>query len=188
MATQATDLRRGNAIKLNGELVVVIEFAHVRPGKGPAYLQGKLRSVTTGAIREHRFRVSESVERVFTEQKKCLYSYRNGSNCVFMDESNFEEYQVPEEMTGEAIQYFAEGEVLELEFADGELIGVAYPEYVTRTITQTMHDVKAVKATNQVKPATIDTGVEISVPIFIKEGDQVKLQTSTGKYHERAKS
>lgn len=187
MATSASDLRRGNAIRHNGELLIVIETTSVKPGKGPAYLQAKLRHATNGSIRDHRFRVTESVERVFTESKPCIFSYRSGSNLVFLDNESYEEYTVPGESAGESIRFFEEGETLELSFADGDLLGIKFPDYVTRTVANTMHDVKAAKATNQVKPATLDTGVEIGVPIFIKEGDRIRISCETGKYHERVK-
>ncbi len=187
MAAQASELRRGNAIRLNGELFIVVDTTHVKPGKGPAYLQGKLRNVANGTIRDHRFRMTESVERVFTESKSCTFSYRSGSNIVFLDNESYEEHILPEETVGNAIRFFEEGESLDLNFADGELLGVKYPEYVTRVVANTMHDVKAVKATNQVKPATLDTGVEIGVPIFIKEGEKIRISCETGKYHERVK-
>ena len=186
MASEASELRRGNAIKLNGELLIVAEMNHVKPGKGPAYLQSRLRSVATGAIREYRFRMNESVDRVFTEQKAVTFSYRAGDDIVFMDDETFEEYHMPAESAGEAIRFFAEGERLSLQFADGDLIAVIYPDYVVRSVAQTMQGVKAAKVTNQVKPATLDVGVEVAVPIFIKEGERIRIQTETGKYHERA--
>ena len=124
MAAEASELRRGNALRLNGELLIVVEMNHVKPGKGPAYLQGRLRSVTTGSIREYRFRMNEAVERVFTEQKVVTFSYRAGDDIVFMDDESFEEYHVTAAAAGDSIRLFAEGEKLELQFADGELIGV----------------------------------------------------------------
>ena len=132
--------------------------------------------------------MNESVERVFTEKKKAQYSYRMGEDTVFLDDETYEEYRLVPDLVGEGIRFFAEGEILELDFADGEIIGVSFPEYVTRTVTMTMHDVKAVKVTNQVKPATLDTGNEIGVPVFIKEGDRIRIQVATGKYHERVKN
>ena len=187
MARVASDLRRGNAIRLNGEMVIVQEMSHVKPGKGPAYLQGKLRDVRSGAVREYRFRMDEKVEQVFTESKKSSYSYRSGDEVIFLDEESFEEYRIPLDGIEDRLQFFSEGEVLDVEFADGAVIGIGWPEYVTRTVTQTMHDVKAAKVTNQVKPATIDTDIEVAVPIFIKEGDRIRIQVATGKYHERVK-
>ncbi len=187
MASEASELRRGNAIRLNGELFIVVETNHVKPGKGPAYLQSKLRSVAKGGIREHRFRMTEGVDRVFTDSKSCTVSYRSGANIVFLDNESYEEYVIPEEAVGTSIQFFEEGEGLELSFADGELLGVKFPEYVVRTVTLTMRDVKAAKVTNQVKPATLDTGNEIPVPIFIKEGDRIRVNCETGKYHDRVK-
>ncbi|MEE9392775.1 MAG: elongation factor P [Planctomycetota bacterium] len=188
MAKEAGDLRRGNAIRLNGELMIVAEFSHVKPGKGPAYLQAKLRAIPSGNIREHRFRITETVEQVFTEKKKSTFSYRSGIHIIFMDEVTFEEYTLSEEMVGDSIRFYAEGETVELEFADGAVVGIAWPEYITRTVKETMQGVKSVKVTNQVKPATLDVGVEVQVPIFIKEGDRIRIQTATGKYHERVKA
>lgn len=187
MAKEAADLRRGNAIRLNGELCVVVELNHVKPGKGPAYLQGRLKTIPSGNMRDYRFRMNETVEPVFTERRKAQYSYRSGDDIVFMDEETFEEINLSKDMVGDPIQFFAEGESLEIEFADGAAVGVGWPEYVTRTVTMTMEDVKAVKVTNQVKPATIDTDVEVQVPIFIKIGDRIRLQVQTGRYHERVK-
>lgn len=187
MARVASDLRRGNAIRLNGELLIVQELNHVKPGKGPAYLQSKLRDARTGSLREYRFRMNENVEQVFTERKKSTYSYRSGDEAVFLDDESFEEYRLPLDGIEDRLQYFAEGEGLEVEFADGAVIGLAWPDYVTRTVTQTMHDVKAAKVTNQVKPATLDTNLEVSVPIFVKEGDRIRIAVATGKYHDRAK-
>ena len=186
MASEASELRRGNAIRLNGELLIVVEMTHVKPGKGPAYLQGRLKSVITGSIRENRFRMNESVDRVFTEQRSVTFSYRAGDEIVFLDDESFEEHRIAEASAGDAMRFFAEGEKLELQFADGELIGVNFPDYVVRTVAQTMQDVKAAKVTNQVKPATLDVGVEIPVPIFIKEGERIRINLETGKYHERA--
>jgi len=187
VAKQAGDLRRGNAIRLNGEIVILVKFDHVQPGKGPAYLQGKLRSIKTGNMREHRFRITEEVETVFTERKLATYSYDAGTAIVFMDAETFEEYQLQKDVVGDEIQFIAEGESLELEIADGEIYGVAYPDYVERTVSQTIEGVKKAAVTNQVKPATLDTGIEVGVPIFIKEGEVIRIDPKTGKYHERAK-
>jgi elongation factor P len=150
-------------------------------------LQSKLRNANNGSIRDYRFRMTEGVDRVFTEAKPCIFSYRSGSNLVFLDNESYEEYTVEATSAGDSIRFFEEGDNMELSFADGELLGIKYPEYVTRTVASTMHDVKAAKATNQVKPATLDTGVEIGVPIFIKEGDRIRISCETGKYHERVK-
>ena len=186
MADLASDLRRGNAVRLGGDLLVVIEMNHVRPGKGPAYLQGKMRSVTSGAVREQRFRVDESIERVFVERRKVSFSYRSGDDVVFMDDETYEEYRLHDEVVGEGLRFFAEGETIEIAFADGDAIAVEFPEYVTRTVTSTMEDVKKVKVTNQVKPAMLDTNIEVPVPVFIKNGDVIRINVATGKYHERA--
>ena len=187
MAKEASDLRRGNAIRLNGELCIVVELNHVKPGKGPAYLQGRLKNIETGSMRDYRFRMNESVDPVFTERKAVTYSYRAGDDLVFMDSETFEEYTLGSDFVGDPIQYVAEGEGLELVTADGAIVDIAYPDYITRTVTSTPPDVKAAKVTNQVKPATLDTGAEVQVPIFIKDGDRVRLQTATGRYHERVK-
>lgn len=187
MAKEAGDLRRGNAIRLNGELMSVVELSHVKPGKGPAYLQAKLRAIPSGATREHRFRITEQVEAVFTEKRKSTYSYKAGDDIIFMDEENFEEYRLGPELVGDGIRFFLEGETLEIETADEVVTGVAYPEYVSREVTTTMSGVKKAAVTNQTKPATLDTGEEVAVPIFIEPGERIRIQVATGKYHEREK-
>lgn len=187
MSKDASELRRGNAVRLGGELCLVVEMNHVKPGKGPAYLQGKLRAVETGTIREKRFRMSEQVETVYVERRKATFSYRSGDDIVFLDDETFEEIQFTKESVGPALRFLSEGEGLEIAYADGDPIGPEWPEYLVRTVTETMEGVKSVKVTNQVKPATLDTGVEIQVPIFIKVGEAVRINVSTGKYHERAK-
>jgi elongation factor P len=187
MSKEAGSLRRGNAIRLNGELLSVVELNHVKPGKGPAYLQAKLRSIPSGAMREHRFRITEQVETVFTEKRKSTYSYRSGEDFIFMDDESFEEYRLSPETTGDGMRFFLEGETLEIETADEVVTGVAYPEYVTRVVTDTMSGVKKAAVTNQTKPATLDSGEEVAVPIFIEPGERIRIQVATGKYHEREK-
>ncbi|MEZ6195683.1 MAG: elongation factor P [Planctomycetota bacterium] len=187
MAKSAGDLKRGNAVRIDGEVMTVVELNHVKPGKGPAYLQAKLRSLKTGGIREMRFRITESVDTVYTDRRKCTYSYRSGDDFVFMDEETFEEYTLPAATVGEEIRLFAEGETLEIETADGVVTGLAYPDYVARTVVQTMSGVKKAAVTNQTKPAELDTGIEVAVPIFIETGERIRIHVASGKYHEREK-
>jgi elongation factor P len=187
MSKDASELRRGNAVRLAGELCLVVEMNHVKPGKGPAYLQGKLRAVESGTIREKRFRMSEQVETVFVERRKVTFSYRSGDDIVFLDDETFEEIQFTKDSIGPALRFLSEGEGIEVALADGDPIGLEWPEYLVRTVAETMDGVKSVKVTNQVKPAVLDTGVEIQVPIFIKQGESIRIHVESGKYHERAK-
>lgn len=178
-------LNRGNAIDYEGEPHIVVEMDHVKPGKGPAYVQMKLRNVSTGRIVDQRFRSADTVEQVEMDRSSYTFSYINGDRYVFMHQETYEEVEVPEEFVGEAKDYLVEGNAVTLCCSKGQVLSLELPKTVILEVVQTEPGIKNASATNVGKPATTNTGLVVTVPPFINEGDKLKVDTDTGEYLER---
>lgn len=181
----ANDLRRGVIIKIGGELYVVLGFQHVKPGKGGAFVKAKLRKIKKNITIEKTFRAGEKVEDIFIEKRKMQYLYNDGDNSVFMDLENYEQEIIPDELIEEEIRFLKEGQEADVSFHEGEIISVELPTFVELKVTHTEPGLKGDTATATFKPATIETGVRIKVPLFVNEGDLLKIDTRTGEYIER---
>lgn len=186
MAT-SNDFRRGMVIKYNNDLFSVIEFLHVKPGKGGAFVRSKLKSLTKGSVLPVTFRAGEKVEEVRVEKKTVQYSYHDGDNYVFMDNETYEQYMLTDEDVGDAMMFIKEGTDLEISFYNEKPISIDPPIFAELTITQSDPGVKGDTATNVTKPATLETGAVVQVPIFVNEGDKIKIDTRSREYVERVK-
>ena len=184
---QATQIRRGQIIEVSGDPCRVMEFRHVTPGKGNAVVQTRLRNLRTGSSFEQRFRSTEQVERVVLEQQTFEYLYREGPHYVFMNTETYEQISLSEEILGDAMNYLLPNSQISVEFYQEEPMGITPPPTVNLKVVDTEPSLKGATATSQNKPATLETGLVVQVPPFVGAGDVIKVDTSDGKYIERAK-
>ncbi|HSR54403.1 MAG TPA: elongation factor P [Acidobacteriota bacterium] len=182
----ATQIRKGNVLLVNGEPHRVMDFHHRTPGKGQAIVRALLRNLKTGASYEQRFNSNETVERVILEQKEMQYLYNDGTHYHFMNTETYEQFPIDVEMLGDAKDYLKEEQVIEVEFYDDSPIGVSLPKVVELEVTETEPELKGATASNSPKPATLETGVVVQVPPFVKVGDVIRVDPSEGRYIERA--
>ncbi len=181
----ANDLRRGVMIKVDDELFIVLSFQHVKPGKGGAFVKTKLRNIKKNIIIEKTFRAGEKVEDIFIERRKMQYLYNDGGNSIFMDIDNYEQESIPDQFIEDELRFLKEGQEVDVTFYEGEIISVELPTFVELKVTHTEPGLKGDTATTTFKPATIETGTIIQVPLFINENDTLKIDTRTGEYIER---
>ncbi len=186
MAVNANDIRKGMAILYNNEICVVLEVQHRTPGNLRAFVQGILRSVRTGKSMDVRFASSEKVETVPLTTYRMEFSYKSGDDFVFSNPETFEEVTVAPELVGEAKNFLIENGSVQMTFVEEKAIQVEIPASVVLTITESAEGVRGDSANNVMKPATLETGVTVQVPLFIKSGEKIKVDTRTGKYMERA--
>lgn len=186
MAT-TSDFRPGMVIRWNNELWTIVEFQHVNPGNWRAFVRTKLKNMKTGRVLENRFRAGESVDEVRVERRQFQYLYRDGADYVFMDNETFEQINVSPDLIGEGQNYLKEGTVIDILFDDTKIVAIELPIFVTLEVVQTEPGVKGDTVSNVLKPAVVETGAIISVPLFINEGDKIKVDTRTGEYVERVK-
>lgn len=184
---KASDIKSGNILRFNGDLVQVEEFIHRTPGNLRAFYQAKMRNVKTGKLVEYRFRVDEEVEICRVETSDYQYLYEDGDFLVIMDNNTYEQHNVPKFLFGEGVKFLKEGMNVIVAFESEEPIMAQLPQNVELVITYTEPAVKGNTSTNAQKYATVETGVEIRVPMFINQGDKVKVDTRTGDYIERVK-
>ncbi|MBS4000560.1 MAG: elongation factor P [Desulfobulbaceae bacterium] len=182
-----SDLRPGAYIKYNGELCQVLDSQHRTPGNLRAFFQVKMRNVRSGKLTENRFRAGESIEFVRVDKKSYQYLYKDGDSLVFMDQENYEQIPVMQEVIGDSIRFLKENQEVSVNFEGSIILGVDLPPSVTLQIIHTEPGMKGDTATNALKPATVETGAQVYVPLFINEGDVVKIDTATGNYMERVK-
>ncbi|HEY9561903.1 MAG TPA: elongation factor P [Anseongella sp.] len=185
---KASDVKSGNMLRFNGELVQVTEFLHRTPGNLRAFYQAKMRNVRTGKIAEYRFRPDEEVEIARVETKNYQYLYDDGDHFVIMDNDSFEQIPVSRLLFGDAAQFLSEGMQVMVAFDENdEPVSAEAPSHVELEITYTEPAVKGDTSSGATKYATLETGKEIKVPLFINQGDKVKVDTRTGDYVERVK-
>ena len=187
MATTA-DIRNGMCIDLEGQYFFIVEFLHVKPGKGAAFVRTKLRNVTTGRILDKTFNAGVRIDEVRIERRSFQYLYQDDMGYNFMNTETFEQIPIPAEQI-EGVQFLKEGDVVDVQIhAESETVLTAeMPAHVVLEITYTEPGIKGDTATNTLKPATVETGAEVRVPLFIDTGEKVKIDTRTGTYVERAK-
>ncbi len=188
MAT-TSDIRKGLMIRLQNDVYEVIDFLHVKPGKGQAFVRTKLKSVTTGKVIDKTFSVGTTIEDVQVEHRPYQYIYQDGDNYVFMHMQTYEQIPIPKEQI-EGVEFLKEGmECDVIVDADNEkILKVQLPQFAILEVTYTEPGVRGDTVTNVMKPATLETGAQIKVPLFINIGDKVKVNTRTGEYVERAKT
>ncbi len=184
---KASEVKSGNILRFNGELVSVEEFIHRTPGNLRAFYQAKMRNVKTGKLVEYRFRTDEEVEIARVETNDYQYLYDEGDFFVVMDNNTFEQFNVPKHLFGSSARFMKEGMNVIVAFESEEPIMAQAPTTVELEITYSEPAVKGDTSNNALKSATVETGVEIRVPLFINQGDRVKVDTRTGDYIERVK-
>lgn len=182
----AGDFRNGVTFEMDGQVVSIIEFQHVKPGKGAAFVRTKIRNVITGAVVEKTFNPTEKFPTAFIERKDMEYLYQDGDLYYFMDNETYEQLPIGKSVLGNNFKFVKENMVCKVLSYKGNVFGVEPPTFVVLEVTQTEPGVKGDTATNVTKPATLETGAEIKVPIFINEGDSIQIDTRTGEYMSRA--
>ncbi len=182
----AGDFRNGVTFEEDGNVLQVVEFQHVKPGKGAAFVRTKTRNVITGAIIEKSYNPSAKFPTAFVERKDMEYSYNDGGLYYFMDPESYELVPINESELGDGFKFVKESMVCKILSYKGKVFGMEPPTFVELQVTETEPGFKGDTATNATKPATLETGAEIRVPLFINEGDMIRIDTRTGEYMERA--
>lgn len=183
-----SEFKVGLCIKVDDEIYSIIWYQHHKPGKGGAVMRTKLRNVRTGSIIERTFKSGEKFEQVDLIRKKKQYLYQAGDNLVFMDMETFEEIHIPKKQIGEAAKFLKENVEVEGLYLNEEFLGIELPITVDLEVVHTVPGIRGDSVSNVMKPATLETGVEIQVPLFVEVGDVVRVDTRTGEYIERVES
>lgn len=179
------DFRNGLIVDLDGDLMEIIEFQHVKPGKGGAFVRTKFKNFLTGRVLEKTFRSGEKFEEARIEEQRWQFLYSDGTQYHFMDHDTYEQLAVNADVVGDAALWMKENSDVSLMFYKGNVISVKVPPHVVLTITKSEPGVQGDRTSGAKKPATLETGAVIQVPLFLNEGDQVKVDTRTGEYVER---
>ena len=183
----AGDFRNGITFDMDGSVFQIIEFQHVKPGKGSAFVRTKIRNVITGSVTERTFNPTDKFPEAFIERKDMQYMYNDGELYYFMDMESFEQVPLDKGKLSENFQFVKENEMVRINSYKGNVFGVEPPNFVELKVTHSEPGIKGDTATNSLKPATLETGVTVKVPMFIEEGDVLKIDTRTGEYLERVK-
>ena len=186
MAT-TQDLSRGMFIRYNGQLCQVVDYQHTMPGKGGAFYQVKMKNAITGKSMDHRFRSGENLNDVRVDQIEMQYLYNDGDNLIMMNTETFEQVGIPKSMLGDQMKFLKEEMILNVYFDEGNPIMAEAPKHVILEITYSEPGLKGDTANSPLKPATLETGAEVNVPLFVETGEKIKVDTRTGEYIERAK-
>jgi elongation factor P len=188
VSVSTNDLKNGMTLSLeNDELWTVLEFLHHKPGKGQAVVRTKLRNLKSGAVQERTFKADEKVGLAILDRRDMQYLYREGDALVFMDGETYEQHHVPAEVAGDATKFLVEGANATLPMHEGNAIGVDLPAAVVLTVAETDPGVKGDRVSGATKPATLETGITVQVPLFVDTGDRLKVDTRTGEYLTREK-
>jgi elongation factor P len=186
MAISTNDLKNGMTLNLDDGLFAVIEFQHVKPGKGGAFVRTKLRNVRTGAVLERTFRADEKLDQAIIDKRDTQYLFQDGDDYVFMDQTTFDQTSVPRTTLGDAANFLKVGDGANLQTYDGEIVGIELPASVELTVAETEPGVQGDRVSGARKPATLETGFVVQVPLFINVGEVIKVDTRTGEYMTRA--
>lgn len=185
MAISTADFRNGMCIEYNNKLCTIVEFQHVKPGKGGAFVRTKLRDIKTGRVVNYTFNAGTKFDSVRLETKKMQFLYSDGTDFNFMDMSSFEQLSIPAETVGSAANWLKENDEATLMYAGDELISIEPPMFVELEVTETEPGFKGDTATNATKPATLETGVTIQVPTFVEIGDVLQIDSRDGRFVKR---
>lgn len=181
-----SEFRNGMALRIDGDLYFMVEFEPFKPGKGAAVVRTRLKNVKTGAVIDRTFRSGEKVDDVRLERRKMQYLYESGGIYFFMDNESYDQFEVSEEVVGDAVKYLKENDPAEVLVDQSTAIAVELPIFVELAVTQTDPGLKGDTATGGTKPATLETGATVQVPLFVEQGDVLKIDTRTDSYVERA--
>ena len=182
---QATRLRKGMLIKLGNDLFRILELHHLTPGNKRAHIQARLRNIRTLALADEKFRAEEDIERATLDEREMQYLYNDGDHYYFMDTSTYEQIHISAEALGDSKNYLIADSIIGVEFYESEPVGIELPPTVDLTVKETVPGIKGATASNQIKPATLETGLVIQVPPFVNEGDKIRVNTETGEYQSR---
>jgi elongation factor P len=180
------DLKNGMTLNIDGQLWTVVEFQHVKPGKGGAFVRSKLKNVLSGKVVDRTFNAGVKVDVANVDKREMQYLYREGDDFVFMDTQDYDQPHIPRDTVGDAADYLLEEQTAVVAFNDGVPLYVELPASVELTVSQTDPGVQGDRSTGGTKPATLQTGAQIQVPLFITTGEKVKVDTRTGDYLGRA--
>ena len=186
MAVSTNDLKNGMTLDLSEGLFSVVEFQHVNPGKGGAFVRTKLKNVRTGQVLERTYRADEKLEQAIIDKRDMQYLYRDADDYVFMDSSNYEQLAVPSASLGDSSNYLKVGDGAILQLYGDEIVGVDLPASVELTVTETEPGIQGDRVSGARKPATLETGLVVQVPLFVNIDDVIKVDTRTGDYLTRA--
>ncbi|ETA79206.1 elongation factor P [Youngiibacter fragilis] len=181
----ASELRKGTTFEQDGQVFVVLDFLHVKPGKGAAFVRTKLRNVISGGTTDTTFNPTTKLQEAVIERKEMQYLYNDGELYYFMDQETYEQIPLNYEKVEDAIKFLKENNFAVIKFYKGDAFSVEAPNFVELVITETEPGVKGNTATNALKPAIVETGAQVMVPFFINEGDAIRVDTRTGEYMER---
>jgi elongation factor P len=185
-AITTNDIKNGMTLQLDEGLYQVVEFQHVKPGKGHAFVRTTLKNVRTGAVVDRTFRAGEKVERAVIDKRDMQFLYRDGADYVFMDSSSYEQINVSPQTLGDAADYVVEGSTAILNMYGDEVVGTELPAAVELTVAETEPGIQGDRVSGARKPATLETGLVVQVPLFVNPGDRIKVDTRTGEYLTRA--
>ena len=187
MPISAGDFRKGVVFEMDGKPMLVVDFQHVKPGKGAAFVRTKYKNVMTGAIREESFNPSAKFENGTVERRNAEYSYNDGDLYYFMDQETYDMVPLNKELLGDAFRFITENTVCKVLSYKGSVFGLECPNFMDLEVTETEPGLAGNTATNTLKPATVETGAEVKVPLFINIGDKITIDTRTGEYLSRCK-
>lgn len=182
----AGDFRKGITVEIDGQVWSIVDFQHVKPGKGAAFVRTRLKNVMTGAVLERTFNPTEKYPLAHIERKEMQYLYSDGELYYFMDTETYEQLPLNHEQVEDAINFTVENSNVTIKFYKGAPFSVEAPNFVELTVTETEPGFKGDTATGTTKPATLETGYKLNVPLFINEGERIRVDTRTGEYMERA--
>lgn len=182
----AGDFRNGVTFELDGQIFQVVEFQHVKPGKGAAFVRTKMKNIITGATVERTFNPTDKVEQAHIERKDMQYLYNDGDLFYFMDTETYEQLPIGKDTIGDTFKFVKENMTVKILSYKGNVFGIEPPTFVELEITETEPGFKGDTATGATKPATLETGAIVKVPLFVNQGDKIRIDTRTGEYLERA--
>ena len=185
MAVGTSQFRNGLKIELDGVPFVIVYFQHVKPGKGGAFVRTKVRNLKTGRVLDRRFRAGERVEVADVDDRKMQFLYRDGDQLVFMDSESYDQIPFSSDQVGDAKKYLLENLVVDVLFWRGRPINIELPAFIEAAVTECEPGIKGDTASGATKPATLETGAVVQVPLFVKEGERIRVDTRTGEYVER---
>jgi len=186
MAVSTNDLKNGMTLDLPEGLFNIVEFQHVKPGKGGAFVRTKLKNVRTGAVLDRTYRADEKLEQAIIDKRDMQFLYRDSGDYVFMDNTSYEQLAVPADSLGDAANYLKEGDGANLQLYGTEIVGVDLPAAVELRVAETEPGVQGDRVSGARKPARLETGLTLQVPLFVEPGDVIKVDTRTGEYLTRA--
>lgn len=180
------DFKNGMTIKVEGNIYTIVEFQHVKPGKGAAFVRTKLKNLRTGSTIEYTFNSGVKCETARIERTKVQYLYNSGDDYTFMNMNDYSQVEIPKDVIGDDVKYLKENQDLDITFYEGEVLGLSLPDKIELEVTATEPAVKGNTTSSASKEATLETGYQIRVPLFIEQGEKVIVSTKDGKYVSRA--